>query len=98
MPGIHEPPGSQWTPRYMMYHDKSNKVDYLEQRDYEHITTLVNECNPDTIAISQFDNEELITALGRKYSVRTVDSKTLSMRWLETMALNRFWYTNLSME
>ncbi len=77
--------GSQFTPGFMMYYDRGGEIEYVEPRDYKHITQLVRERDHRTIAIGQFDNEDMLTALGSNYSSQAVDSWTLGVRWLETV-------------
>ena len=71
-------------PSLLMFYDTGEQIEYLEPRDFAHITTLVRERAPQTIAIGQTNNEEMLTALA-EYSSRTVDSWTLGVRWLSTM-------------
>jgi hypothetical protein len=70
----------------MMFYDKGDEIEYVESRDYEHITILVEERDPKKIAIGQHNNDEMMSALGDKYAARAVDSWTLGVRWLETMS------------
>ena len=86
LPGIYEPAGSQWTPRFLMFYNDGAEVEYIEPENYDTIKELVARYDPESIAIGQFDNETMLKALGKKYASRTVDSKVLGMRWLETMA------------
>lgn len=60
-------------------------VEYVQPRDYDHIAQLVARHDPATIAIRHQGGERLVAALGARAS-RAVDSWTLSVRWLETMA------------
>ena len=71
-------------PSLLMFYDTGEHIDYLEPRDFAHITTLVRERDPQAIAIGQTNNEEMLAALA-EYSSRTVDSWTLGVRWLSTM-------------
>ena len=77
---------SQTLPDFMMYYDTGEKIEYVEPRNYEHITELVMERDPATIAIGQHNNKEMLEALGSKYSARSIDSWLLGVRWLETMS------------
>jgi hypothetical protein len=72
-----------------MFYDTGKKIEDVEPRDYEHISELVKERNPNTIAIDQYNNEKMILALGKKYASRSIDSWTLGVRWLETVGPER---------
>jgi len=84
-PSQYAPPGSQRIPRFMMFHDNGNSIDYFEPSSYEHIGELVADLGPSTIAIGEHNNAAMLQALGDKFSSRTADSWTLGVRWLETM-------------
>ena len=81
----HERDGSQRTPRYLAFHVTEAGVTYIEPSDYEAISALVNQLDPQTIAIGDHLNDPMLEALG-PYSERAVSSWTLGVRWLETMA------------
>ena len=81
----HERDGSQRTPRYLAFHVIEAGVTYVEPRDYDAISALVNQLDPQTIAIGDHLNDPMLEALG-PYSARAVSSWTLGVRWLETMA------------
>lgn len=72
-------------PAFLLFYDTGDEIEYVEPRDYAHIGELVADRDPKTIAISQFNNEEILKALG-KYADRTVDSWTLGVRWVETVS------------
>ncbi len=86
LPGVHEPAGSQWAARFMMFYNDGTGVKYIEPENYDSIKELVITYDPQTIAIGELDNEEMLQTLGKKYASRSVGSQTLGMRWLETMA------------
>lgn len=88
-PSKYAPPGSQRLPRFLMFYDTGEKIEYVEPRDYEHITELVKERKPKTIAIGQYSNEKMMKALGKKYAPQSIDSWTLGVRWLETVGPER---------
>ncbi len=69
-----------------MFYNDGTRVEYIEPKNYNSIKELVTTYDPQTIAISEFDNEEMFQILGKKYAPRSVDFQTLGMRWLETMA------------
>ena len=71
-------------PVFLMFHDTGTAIEYIEPRDYAHITELVAERDPQKIAISGFRNEPMVAALGA-HADRTVDSWTLGVRWYETV-------------
>jgi len=85
-PSRHVSPGSQQTPRFLMFHDTVGDVAAIEPESYEDIGRLVREHDPATIAIADFDNERMVEALGPAYASRAISSWTLGVRWLETMA------------
>jgi hypothetical protein len=85
-PSKYVDPWSQRIPRFMMFYDKGDEVEYVEPKDYAHITKLVGERDPMRIAIGQHNNQDMIKALGKKYAARSIDSWTLGVRWLETMS------------
>jgi len=85
-PSQYVDPWSQSIPKFMMFYDKGDDVEYVEPRDYAHITQLVMERDPRRIAIGQHNNKDMIKALGDKYGARAIDSWTLGVRWLETMS------------
>lgn len=85
-PSQHVSPLSQRVPKFMMFYDTGEKIEYIEPKDYAHITQLVEERNPKTIAIGQHNNDDMLKALGNKYAARSIDSWTLGVRWLETMS------------
>ena len=72
-------------PRFLIFHDTGESIEYIEPRDYAHISELVAGLDPKTIAISQFNNEPMLAALGQ-YASRAVDSWTLCLRWYETVS------------
>jgi len=72
-----------------MFYDTGEKIENVEPRDYEHISKLVKERDPNTIAIDQYNKEKMISALGKKYASRSIDSWTLGVRWLETVGPER---------
>jgi hypothetical protein len=72
-------------PAFLLFYDTGEEIEYVEPRDYAHIGELVAERDPKTIAISQFNNKEMLAALG-KYAGRTLDSWTLGVRWVETVS------------
>ncbi len=72
-------------PVFLLFYDNGDEIEYVEPRSYDHIGELVAERDPDTIAISLFDNEPMLTALG-SYASRTIDSWTLGVRWYETVS------------
>lgn len=78
--------GSQAIPKFMMFYDRGKDIEYVEPRDYAHVTKVVKERDPNRIAIGQHNNEEMLKALGKKYASRAVNSWTLGVRWLETMS------------
>ena len=88
-PSKYARPGSQRLLRLLMFYDTGKKIEYVEPRDYAHITELVKERNPKTIAIGQHNKEEMMKALGKKYASRAVNSWTLGVRWLETVGPER---------
>jgi len=88
-PSRYAPPGSQRLPRFMMFYDRGEEIEYVEPRDYEHITELVKERDPHTITVAQHNKERMMQALGEKYAPRAVDSWTLGVRWLETVGPER---------
>jgi hypothetical protein len=88
-PSKYAPPGSQRLPRFLMFHDTGEKIEEVEPRNYEHIAELVQERDPKTIAIGQHNKENMINALGKKYTSRSIDSWTLGVRWLETVSPER---------
>ena len=69
----------------MMFYDTEDEIEYVEPRDYEHITELVRERGPRKIAIAQHDNEQMLEALGNKYASRSIDSWFIGVRRLEPM-------------
>ena len=71
-------------PDFLMFYDTGDEIEYVEPRDYAHITELVRVHDPQNIAISQTNNDAMLRALA-EYGSRTVDSWTLAVRWLETM-------------
>ncbi len=82
-------------PVFMMFYDTGDEIEYVEPRDYEHITELVRERDPQKIAIGKHNNEQMLEALGNKYASRSIDSWFIGVRWLETMGpeqLNLFRY------
>jgi len=88
-PSRHARPGSQRTPAFLMFHDTGDKIEFTEPKDYDHISQLVREKDPENIAIAEHNKEKMLEALGKKYTGRTVDSWTLGVRWLETMSPER---------
>lgn len=71
-------------PDFLMFQARADGIDYVEPRDYAHISTLVRERDPKNIAISRTHDERMLEALG-DFRERAVDSWTLSVRWLEAM-------------
>ena len=88
-PSQHGSSGSQRVPGFLMFHDTGDKIEYTEPKDYEHVSELVREKDPEHIAIAQHNNEQMLAALGDKYAGRAEDSWTLGVRWLETMGPER---------
>ncbi|MBT5219229.1 MAG: M24 family metallopeptidase [Woeseia sp.] len=84
-PSQYASPGSQQVPRFMLFHDNGSNVDYIEPSSYKHISEMVADLEPSRIAIGEHNNAAMLEALGEKFSMRTVDSWTLGVRWLETM-------------
>lgn len=78
--------GSQRIPKFLMFVDTGKKIQYIEPRDYVHITQLVKEFDPKKIAIGTHNNDQMLKALGTTYASRWIDSWTLGVRWLETMS------------
>ena len=78
--------GSQRIPRFLMFHDRGEEVEYIEPRDYAHITELVRKRDPAKIAVGRHNDDEMMRALGEAYAARTVDSWTLGVRWLECLS------------
>lgn len=72
-------------PAFLLFYDTGDEIEYVEPRDYDHIGELVAERDPEAIAISSFNNEPMLAALG-SYASRTVDSWTLGVRWYETVS------------
>ncbi|NOR12866.1 MAG: M24 family metallopeptidase [Candidatus Aminicenantes bacterium] len=85
-PSQHVSPLSQRIPKFMMFYDTGKKIEYVEPKDYPHITKLVAERDPKKIAIGQHNNEDMLKALGKEYTARSINSWTLGVRWLETMS------------
>lgn len=81
----HERDGSQRTPRFIAFHATDAGVTYVEPRDYGAISELVQQLDPETIAVGDYQNEPMLEALG-PHGERAVSSWTLGVRWLETMA------------
>jgi len=88
-PSRHASAGSQRVPRFLMFYDRGDEIEYVEPKDYSHITKLVEERDPRNIAIAQHNNEKMLEALGKKYAARSLDSWTLGVRWLETVGPER---------
>ena len=88
-PSQYAPPGSQRLPEFLMFYDTGEKIEEVEPRNYEHIAELVKQRDPKTIAIGQHNKEKMIEALGKKYTLRSIDSWTLGVRWLETVGPER---------
>jgi hypothetical protein len=86
LPSVYAHPGSQAIPKFLFFHYNDDRIEYHEPRDYKYIDSLVNNIKPNRIAISLFNNEDMLSALGKKYSKRIVDSWTLGVRWLETIS------------
>jgi len=84
LPSQYARPGSQQIPSFLLFHDQGSNIEYHEPREYSDIGRIVSQLDPQHIAISIFDNEALLQALGTKYADRTVSSWTLGVRWLET--------------
>ena len=85
-PSQHVSPRSQRVPRFMLFYNTGKMIEYVEPKDYPHITKLVAERDPKKIAIGQHNNEDMLKALGKEYAARSIDSWTLGVRWLETMS------------
>ena len=77
---------SQMLPSFMMFYNTGDIIEYIEPRDYDHISELVTKRDPATIAIGQYDNEQMLEALGSKFVARSIDSWLLGVRWLETIS------------
>ena len=86
LPSIYAHPGSQAIPKFLLFHYNNDRIQYHEPSDFKHINTLVNEIQPNRIAISFFNNEDMLIALGKKYSKKIIDSWTIGVRWLETIS------------
>lgn len=84
-PSRYASPGSQKIPQFLLFLDDGNDIEYIEPKDYDHITEIVREKNPERIAIGRHRDERMLKALGKTYAPRAVDSWTLGVRWLETM-------------
>jgi len=84
LPSRHVRPGSQRVPRFLLFHDSGSSVEYVEPKGYAEIGEMVRARDPERIAISSFDNQPMLDALGPEYGARTVSSWTLGVRWLET--------------
>ena len=78
--------GDQELPLFMFYYDTGDEIEYIEPRSYEHITELIAERDPKTIAIGDHDKDKMLQALGSTYTPRVIDSWLLGVRWLETMS------------
>ena len=83
-PSRHVRPGSQRVPRFLLFYDSGTEIEYVEPEDYAEIGRLARERQPKRIAISEFADEPMLAALGPEYAARTVSSRTLGVRWLET--------------
>jgi len=88
-PSKHVRRGSQRIPSFLVFFDNGEEIEYIEPRDYDQIGELVREKDPENIAIAEHNKEQLVEALGKKYTGRTVDSWTLGVRWLETVGPER---------
>jgi hypothetical protein len=86
LPSIYAHPGSQAIPKFLLFHYNNGRIEYHEPSDFKHINTLVNKIQPNRIAISFFNNEDMLNALGKKYSKKIIDSWTIGVRWLETIS------------
>lgn len=86
LPSVYASPGSQAIPKFLLFYYNDDRIEYHEPSDYKNINTLVNEIQPNRIAISLFNNEDMLSALGEKYSKKIVDSWTIGVRWLETIS------------
>ena len=71
-------------PEFLLFYDTGGEIEYVQPRDYRHITELVRERDPKRIAVSRTNDEEMRKALA-DFESRTVGSLTLGVRWLETM-------------
>ena len=80
----HVPSGSQATPRIMVFFAGGDDIEYHEPRDLGELGELLDELNPDRIAISYDNSVALLDAL-TAFRGSLVDSWTLGVRWLETM-------------
>lgn len=78
--------GSQELPLFLFFYDTGDDIEYIEPRSYEHISTLVADRDPATIAIGEHNKERMVEALGNTHASRAVDSWLLGVRWLETMS------------
>jgi hypothetical protein len=76
----------QDVPEMLFFYDTGDDIEYIEPRDPAKVAELVRERDPKSIAISRNGSDDMKKALGSKYVGRTVDSWTLGVRWLETMA------------
>ncbi len=85
LPSQHAPPGDQETPRFLVFHDTGDEVDYLEPASYSDVARIVRERDPRSIAIGDFDNGRMIEALGDEHASRAVSSWTLGVRWLDVI-------------
>lgn len=86
LPSKYAPPGSQRIPSFLVFYDTGKQIEYIDPLDYKEITGLVETRSPERIAIGMYNNEKMLKALGKKYAARSIDSWTLGVRWLETMA------------
>jgi len=84
LPSIHAPDGRQTLPKFLMFIRSGDEVSYVEPRDFEEISGLIEKHRPKKVAIGAYEDDAMRTAVGRK-GVKVVDSWTLGVRWLETM-------------
>ena len=86
LPSKFVPAGSQQIPKFLLFFDTGNRIEYTEPKDYNDIRMFVESHNPKKIAIGQYKKKEMESALGVKYVKLAIDSWTLGVRWLESMS------------
>ena len=86
LPSKFAPLGSQQIPKFLLFFDTGQDIEYFEPKDYNDIRIFVESRNPKKIAIGQYNKEQMVSALGVKYANLAIDSWTLGVRWLETMS------------
>lgn len=84
LPSSHAADGRQEVPKFLMFVRKGGDVSYIEPRDLEEISRLIEKYGPKQVAIGTYRNDSLRSAVSRE-GVTVVDSWTLGVRWLETM-------------